>query len=74
MYWFIADNKHFDFGKEKSSHIPNPIVWLKGALFVGSPEMYFVRIDSAVDIKEFFEDKDFQELMDYVGKMIIYEK
>ena len=74
LYWFIADKKHYNFGKEKSSHIPNPFVWLKGALFVGSPEMYFVRIDSTHNIKELFKDKDFQKLLNYVGEIAIYEQ
>ena len=74
LYWFVVNGSHYDFGKEKSSHIPNPFVWLKGAIFVGAPEMYFIRIDSASDLPGVLKDPDAQKLLDYLGKLAIYEK
>lgn len=74
LYWFVADGRHYDFGKEKSSHIPNPIVWLKGAILVGSPEMYFIRIDSRHDLAGILADADVQKLLESLGRLAIYEK
>lgn len=73
-YWFVADGKHYDFGKNKSSYIPNPWVWLKSGLFIGSPEMYFIRLDSSSDMSLILEDGDAQKLLEYLGGLAIYRK
>ena len=74
LYWFVADGKHYDFGKDKISHIPNPIVWLKSAILVGSPHKYFIRIDSSGDLAAILEDPDVQKLLVSLGKLAIYQK
>jgi len=76
LFWFIVDGKRYDFGTE-DLFFANPTKWLKNAIssaLHGSPEQYFVRLDSDIPLESFFKDKDFLALMEILGKEFLYNK
>ena len=57
--------------------ISNPISYLGHAFsdaLAGSPEQFFVRIDSEYPLENFINNKDFLELLDKLGTMVLYPK
>jgi len=74
-FWFIVDGKIYDY-KTSSNYIPNPILWIKNSIIEsieGYPEMYFVRLDSDLEMESFLQDKDFQSLLEILGNLILFD-
>ncbi len=73
-FWFIANGEIYEFTKENKG--VSPYMWLKNTLTYmnqKAPEMYFVRIDSDIPLDEFRNDTEFQQLLKYLGDMILFE-
>lgn len=74
-FWFIVDGKRYEYGQD--ALISNPISYLGHAFsdaLAGSPEQFFVRIDSEYPLENFINNKDFLELLDKLGTMVLYPK
>ncbi len=74
-YWFVVDSKIYQFTSE--NYVPSPIQWLKNALtsaVADAPEMYFIRIDSDYQLDQFRTNPEFQELLNCLGDMILFDK
>ncbi len=57
--------------------LPSLTKYLKNTIsdaFFNSPESYFIRIDSSLDLRELLKDEDFQEILDSLGNLILYKK
>ena len=51
-------------------------MWLKNTLTYmnrKAPEMYFIRVDSDKPLDEFRKNAEFQQLLKYLGDMILFE-
>lgn len=75
-FWFVTDGVRYDY-KVADNYAPSPILYIKNMIsdaLVGSPEMYFVRIDSDSSLKELFKDKDFAAILKSLGELILFEK
>ncbi len=73
-YWFLVDGKVYEFTRK--NYAPSPFLWLKNTLTYmnqKAPEMYFVRIDTDFPIDELRKDAEFQQLLKYLGDMILFE-
>jgi len=76
LFWFIVDGKRYDFGT-KDLFFADPVKWIKNAIegaLHGSPEQFFIRIDSEHPIESFVNDPDFIALMGTLGKEFLYIK
>ncbi len=75
-FWFVVDGKVYDF-KMSQNYMSNPFLLIKNAVsnaMKGSPEMFFVRIDSAFKFEHFKDNPDFKALLEKLGNMILFEK
>ncbi len=73
-YWFLVEGEVYEF--TKSNYYTSPLAWVKNTLSQlknKAPEMYFVRIDADFSLDELREDKEFQQLLAYLGDMILFE-
>ncbi len=73
-YWFLVDGKVYEFTKK--NYAPSPYLWLKNTLTYmnqKAPEMYFIRIDTDFPIDELRNDLEFNQLLKYLGEMILFE-
>ena len=73
-YWFVADGKIYEYSG--SNYIPSLSQWVRNALksaTADAPEMYFVRVDADFPLDRIRHNADFQKLLDYLGKMILYK-
>ena len=73
-FWFVVDGEIYDYGKD--AFISNPISYLKHAFtdaIIGSPEMYFIRIDSDYPLESLLKDEDFLTILDSLGKLALYK-
>ncbi len=74
-FWFVVDGKRYEYGND--ALISNPVSYLKHAFtdaLIGSPEQFFVRIDSEMPLEELPKRKEFTELLDKLGAMVLYPK
>lgn len=75
MFWHVTEGKRYDYGKG-STRVRNPLDYLKNAFiasFIGSPEQYFIRIDTSDNCDELLKDEGFQEVLSALGKMALAE-
>lgn len=75
-FWFIVDGKRYDY-KMSDNYAPSPIMYVKNMIedaLQGSPEMYFVRIDSDVPLAKFLGQKEFKSALEKLGELILFEK
>ncbi len=75
-FWHIVNGKRYDY-KTKDNYTANPFVYLKNMIeqaLYGSPEQYFVRVDSATDLHSLLKEKDFQEFLGILGKLVLFKK
>lgn len=75
-FWFVVDGKRYDY-KTSDNYAPNPIMYVKNMVedaLQGSPEMYFVRIDSDIPLAELFKAKEFKSALEKLGELILFEK
>ncbi|MBE6413531.1 MAG: exosortase-associated EpsI family protein [Verrucomicrobiaceae bacterium] len=73
-FWFIVDGKIYEFTKQNKG--VSPYLWLKNTLTYmnqKAPEMYFIRVDSDKPLDEFRKNAEFQQLLKYLGDMILFE-
>ena len=75
-FWFVVDGKRYDY-KTSDNYAPNPIMYVKNMVedaLQGSPEMYFVRIDSDIPLAELFKAREFKSALEKLGELILFEK
>lgn len=76
-FWFIADGERYTYFNSNDTYSVSPLAYIfngfKDAL-KGSPEQYFVRIDSEYPLEDFYENKDFKKLLSHLGELILFEK
>ncbi len=75
-FWHIVNGERYDY-RTKDNYTANPFVYLNNMInqaLYGSPEQYFIRVDSAEDLHGFLDNKDFQKFLDILGKLVLYRK
>jgi len=74
-FWFVVDGERYDYNAT-DNYSPNIYNYVKniivGAL-QGSPEQFFVRIDSESSPHSLMADPDFRALLKKLGTLILYE-
>ena len=75
LFWFIADGKRYDYG-DGNTYVRNPIDYFKNmfiSAFIGSPDLYFVRLDSETPFEELAKNPGFRKILKSLGKNILSE-
>lgn len=76
-FWFIADGERHTYLNKNDTYSVSPLAYLiysvRDAL-KGSPEQYFVRIDSDAPLESIYEIKEFKELLHCLGDLILFDK
>ncbi len=73
-YWFIVDGVVYEFSK--TNRFLSPYLWIKSTfkyMEQKTLEMYFVRVDADFPVDILRVDKEFQQLLTYLGNMILFE-
>lgn len=74
-FWFVVGGVRYDY-KASDNYAPSPILYVKNMIedaLQGSPEMYFVRIDSDVPLAELFKEEEFKGALKKLGELILFE-
>ena len=75
-FWFLVDGKPYNYNST-DNFVANPASYAFNAFrdaLVGSPEQYFIRIDSDGRLEDFAQNEDFKALIDKLGEIILYPK
>ncbi len=76
-FWHMMEDARYEYGDSATFYNSFSFQYLKDsflAVFKGSPEMYFIRIDSAFDLPVLEKEKAFQEVMKSLAKLILEQK
>lgn len=74
LFWFVVDGARYDY-KSSDNYNPNIAVYLKNlisSVTAKSPEMFFIRIDSADPIEALERDPDFRKLLLELGELALF--
>lgn len=75
-FWFITGGKRYDYNAS-DNYAPSPIMYVKNMIndaLRGSPEMYFIRVDSDIPLAELLNKKEFESALVKLGELILFEK
>ncbi len=73
-YWFLVNGEVYKFSK--TNRFLSPYLWIKSTfkyIEQKALEMYFVRVDADFPVDILRTDKEFQQLLTYLGNMILFE-
>lgn len=75
-FWFIVDGKRYDYSSS-DNYVPNPVLYIKNVFIdalKGSPEQFFIRIDSDGNLEDLLGNADFKDLLERLGSLVLFPK